>query len=161
MWHANVRTERIEERFAGSNFDWTLPASHLPSIVIRGVDSLSMKHNQAQRTNEWLYEYLHHNWNYWIIFCWPDQNFRNHLSSNHYMSESLHSVTQHNIFELALTPDDEDSSHSFGKIKLQTIQIHLNANTCKEWNKYLNETDLRKCQLSNCCTSGLWNCPLH
>ena len=36
-----------------------------------------MKHNQAQRTwrrtNEWLYEYLHHNWNYWIIFCWPDQ----------------------------------------------------------------------------------------
>jgi hypothetical protein len=75
----------------------------------------------------------------------------------------LHSVAQHNIFELALTPDDEDSSHSFGEIKLQTIQIYLNASTCKERNKYLNETDLRKYQLSNCCTtgSGLWNCPSH
>ncbi len=73
----------------------------------------------------------------------------------------LYSVAQHNIFELALTPDDEDSSHSFGDIKLQTIQIYLNASTCKEWNKYLNETDLRKYQLNNCCTSGLWNCPSH
>ncbi len=34
----------------------------LPSTVIRGVhDCLNMKHNQAQCTNEWLYEYLHHN----------------------------------------------------------------------------------------------------
>jgi hypothetical protein len=75
--------------------------------------------------------------------------------------KSLHSVAQHNIFELALTPDDEDSSHSSGEIKLQTIQIYLNASTCKERNNYLNETDLRKYQLSNCCTSGLWNCPSH
>jgi hypothetical protein len=34
----------------------------LPSTVIRGVlDILNVKHNQAQHTNEWLYEYLHHN----------------------------------------------------------------------------------------------------
>ncbi len=34
----------------------------LPSTVIRGVhDSLNMKHNQAQRTNEWLYGYFNHN----------------------------------------------------------------------------------------------------
>ncbi len=49
----------------------------LPSTVIRGLrgvhDNLNMKHNQAQRTNKWLDEYLHHNWNYWIIFCWPVQ----------------------------------------------------------------------------------------
>jgi hypothetical protein len=37
----------------------------------------------------------------------------------------------HNIFELA----HEDSSHSFGEIKLQTIQICLNASTCKKRNK--------------------------
>jgi hypothetical protein len=55
--------------------------------------------------------------------------FRNHLSFNHYMSEKS---PQHNIFELALTPDDGDSSHSYGEIKLQTIQIYLNASTCKE-----------------------------
>jgi hypothetical protein len=46
--------------------------------------------------------------------------------------KGLHSVAQHNIFELALTPDDEYSSHSFGEIKLQTIEIYLNASTCKE-----------------------------
>jgi hypothetical protein len=28
--------------------------------------------------------------------------------------KSLHSVAQHNKFELALTADDDDSSHSFG-----------------------------------------------
>jgi hypothetical protein len=28
-WHANVRTEEIEELLAGSNFDWTLPASQV------------------------------------------------------------------------------------------------------------------------------------
>jgi hypothetical protein len=27
QWHANVRAEEIKELFAGSNFDWTLPAS--------------------------------------------------------------------------------------------------------------------------------------
>jgi hypothetical protein len=37
--------------------------------------------------------------------------------------KSLHSVAHHNIFELALTHDDEDSSHSFGVIKLQTIHV--------------------------------------
>jgi hypothetical protein len=62
--------------------------------------------------------------------------------------KSLHSVVQHNIFELALTSDDEDSSHSFGEIKLQTIQIYLKASKCKGWNRYLDETDLRKYQLS-------------
>ncbi len=48
------------------------------------------------------------------------------------MTTSLHSVTQHNIFEYALTPDDEDSNYSFGEIKLQTIQIYLIISTCKE-----------------------------
>jgi hypothetical protein len=57
-----VRTEEIEELFAGSNFDWTLPASQVAKHSDQGVhDSLNMKHNQVQRTNEWLYGYLHHN----------------------------------------------------------------------------------------------------
>jgi hypothetical protein len=75
--------------------------------------------------------------------------------------KSLHSVAQHNIFELALTPDDEDSSHSFGEIKLQTIQYR---SECKrmQGKKQIFERDRpKKCQLSNCCTSGLWNCPSH
>ena len=130
-----------------------------PSTVIRGVhDSLNMKHNQVQRTNEWLYGYLHHNWNDWIIFCCPVQKspviYSLHVRKVSILSHSI-------IFEIAPTPDDEDSSRSFSEIKLQTIQIFLNASTCKEWNKYRNETDLGKYQLSNCCTSGLWNCPSH
>jgi glycyl-tRNA synthetase alpha subunit len=38
-------------------------AEQLPSTVIREVhDNLNLKHNKAQqRTNEWLYAYLHHN----------------------------------------------------------------------------------------------------
>ena len=103
----------------------------LPSKVIRGVhDSLNMKYNQAQRTNEWLYDYLHHKMkllNYLLLA-------RSEITCHPIITcqKSLHSVAQHNIFEIALTPDDEDSSHSFGEIKLQTIQIYLNVSTCKE-----------------------------
>ena len=61
-WHANVRTEEIEELLLAQILTGHYLQAKLPSTVIRGVhDSLNMKHNQAQRTNEWLYEYLHHN----------------------------------------------------------------------------------------------------
>jgi hypothetical protein len=36
--------------------------------------------------------------------------------------KSLHPVAQHNIFELATTLHDENSSHIFGEFKLQTIK---------------------------------------
>jgi hypothetical protein len=66
MWHADVphhvRTERIEELLLARILTGRYLQAKLPSTVIRGVhDSLYMKHNQSQRTNEWLYEYLHHN----------------------------------------------------------------------------------------------------
>ncbi len=62
MWHANVRTERIEELLLAQILTGYYLQAKLPSTVIRGVhDSLDMKHKQAQHTNEWLYEYLHHN----------------------------------------------------------------------------------------------------
>jgi hypothetical protein len=66
MWHANVRTEtwseRIEEFLLARIMTGHYLQTKLPSTVIRGVhDSLNMKHNQAQRSNEWLYEYLRHN----------------------------------------------------------------------------------------------------
>ncbi len=37
--------------------------------------------------------------------------------------KSIHSVTQHNIFELALNSHEEDSSDSFGNLELQTINV--------------------------------------
>ncbi len=63
MQNANVRTEEIEVLFLLARIlTGYYSQAKLPSTVIRGVhDSLNMKHNQAQRTNEWLYEYLHHN----------------------------------------------------------------------------------------------------
>ncbi len=76
-----------------------------------------------------------------IVLSFAGQ-YRNHMSSNHYndyMSEKspfCHTAMwQHDLFELALTPDDEYLSHSFGEIKLQTIQIYL-----RNENKYVNET---------------------
>jgi hypothetical protein len=95
----------------------------LPGTVIRGVHkSLNIKHNQAQRTNEWLYEYLHHKL---LNYLFPaSSEITCHLIIT--CQKSLHSVAQYKIFEIALTPDD-DSGHSFGEIKLQTIQIYLNA----------------------------------
>jgi hypothetical protein len=69
-----VRTEESEELFLARIMTGHYLQAKLPSKVIKGVhDSLNMKHNQAQRTNEWLYKYLHHKLNYWIIFCWPVQ----------------------------------------------------------------------------------------
>ena len=62
MSNTNVRTERIEELSLARFLNGHYLQAKLPSKVIKGVhDSLNMKHNQAQRTNEWLYEYLHHN----------------------------------------------------------------------------------------------------
>jgi hypothetical protein len=65
-WHANVRTVEIEELLLAQILTGHYLQAKLPSTVIRGVhDSVNMKHNQAKstwrRTNEWLYEYLHHN----------------------------------------------------------------------------------------------------
>jgi len=37
--------------------------------------------------------------------------------------KSLHFVTQHNIFELALTSHDEDSRDSVGNSELQSIKL--------------------------------------
>ncbi len=65
MWHENVRTERIEELLLARISTGNYLQAKLPSTVIREVhDSVNMKHNQAQRTNELLYEYLHQNRNY-------------------------------------------------------------------------------------------------
>jgi hypothetical protein len=62
MWHANARTKRIEELLLARILTGNYLQAKLPSTVIRGIhDSLTMKHNQAQRTNEWMYEYIHHN----------------------------------------------------------------------------------------------------
>jgi hypothetical protein len=62
-------TERIEELLLARIWTGYYPVTaKLPGTVIRGVhDSLNMKHNisdikaQKNRTNEWLYEYFHHN----------------------------------------------------------------------------------------------------
>jgi hypothetical protein len=57
-----VRTEEIKELLLAQILTGQYLQAKLPSTVIRGVhDSLNMKHNQAQRTNEWMYGYLHHN----------------------------------------------------------------------------------------------------
>ena len=65
MWFANVRTERIEELLLARILTGLYLQGKLPSTVINEVhDSLNMKHNQAQHTNEWMYEYLHYNLNY-------------------------------------------------------------------------------------------------
>jgi hypothetical protein len=57
-----VRTEEIEELLLAQILTGHYLQAKLPSTVIRGVHgNLNMKHNQAQRTNEWLYEYLDHN----------------------------------------------------------------------------------------------------
>ncbi len=50
-----MRTEESEELFLARILTEHYLQAKLPSKVIRGVhDSLNMKHNQAQRTNEWL-----------------------------------------------------------------------------------------------------------
>jgi hypothetical protein len=61
-----VRTEEIEELLLAQILTGHYLQAKFPSTVIRGVHgSLNLKHNQAQRTwrrtNEWLYEEIHHN----------------------------------------------------------------------------------------------------
>ncbi len=93
QWRSNF----IEELFLAWFFNWILLAK--PSLrlgsesaeSIRGfINKLSKKHNQAQHTNKLpvrtsspvrrfstiiaCTKILHHNWNNWLIFCWPDQN---------------------------------------------------------------------------------------
>jgi hypothetical protein len=65
----------------------------------------------------------------------------------------LFAVAQHNIFELAPTWNNEDSSQILGEFNLQTIKIYQNASTCKERNQ-LNNTKLRIQQLSYSDASG-------
>ena len=65
----------------------------------------------------------------------------------------LFAVAQHNIFELAPTWNNEDSSHILGEFNLQTKKIYQNASNCKERNE-LNSTKLRIQQLSYSGASG-------
>ena len=146
--------------FAGSNFEWTLPASQVAKQSDQGSPWQLEYETQSSTTHQRVAVRISPpslKWLNYLLLARSEITCHLIITSQ----KSIHSGVQHNIFELALTPDDEDSSHSFGEIKLQTIQIYLNASTCKEWNKYLNETDLTKYQLSSCCTSGLWNCPSH
>jgi len=65
----------------------------------------------------------------------------------------LFAVAQHNIFELAPTWNNEDSSHILGEFNFQTKKIYQNASNCKERNE-LNSTKLRIQQLSYSGASG-------
>jgi hypothetical protein len=66
-----VRTEKIEELLLALPWRQNPLAQTKPWLgnclartkpwLGKVHDSLNMKHNQAQHTNEWLYEYLHDN----------------------------------------------------------------------------------------------------
>ncbi len=82
-----MRTEEIDELSLAQILTGHYLQAKLPSTLIRGVhESLIMKHNQAQRTDEWLYESNIATIIEIIELSFPGQ-IRNHLSSNHYMSE--------------------------------------------------------------------------
>jgi hypothetical protein len=94
-WNANVRTVEIGELLLAQILTGHNLQAKLPSTVIRGVhDSLNMKHSQVQRapgvaptsgcTNiSTIIEIIEIN----IIESSFAGQIRNHLSSNHYMSE--------------------------------------------------------------------------
>jgi hypothetical protein len=130
-----VRTEEIKVLLLAQILTGHYLPAKLPSTVIRGVH---MEHNhetQSSTTHLALHQgvavqmspLLLKLLNYLLLA-------RSEITCHPMITcqKSLHSVAQHNIFEIALIPADEDSSHSFSEIKLQNIQIYLNASTCKE-----------------------------
>ena len=52
QWHANVCTEEIEELFAGSNFDWTLPASQVAKHSDQGSPRQLEYETQSSTTHQ-------------------------------------------------------------------------------------------------------------
>ncbi len=132
-----------QRTFAGSNFDWTLPQSACKPIFQAEWSGESM--------TAWTWNTIKHNpptsgcTNILTIIEIIELSFagqiRNHLWSNHYMSEK---------------------SPFYRTIYLKFwISTYLSwMSECKHMQgmkQNFNETDLR----SDCCTIGLWNCPLH